>query len=121
MKKIGFLLLLLPQTALAQDQRPALHNKSWYKTHAAERAVTLRLCHSDATYSDLNDCQNAEAASAVADLPWNKRGNGLGFMQDPAYWRANPLARDATLVQCSRRARGDEQALPYCAAAAAGR
>src|SRR5690242_14770265 len=105
-------LTILPVVAFAR-QPPALHDVAWYEGHPAERAAALRICHGDATYSRLLDCQNAEAAAAVGDLPWNRKNNGLNFLHDPAYWRANPAGRDTILMQCARRAIGDEMAYPY--------
>ena len=114
--------IALPAIASAQPARqsaqpPALHDKAYYATHKAVRDTTLRWCHSDATYADLYDCQNAEAADAGTI---GKPRTLDQYLSDPNYWVRNPIARGGALIQCNRRAPGDEMVLPYCAAVRAG-
>lgn len=127
------LMALLPGVALAQQpQSRAMHDKSWYEAHRAERRATIRICENDATYSALPDCINAEAADGVASLreqqghgrrQIGEKGAWVGYdpLMDPDWWRSNPTARAGQLIRCNRRGPGDEQALRYCAAARAGR
>ena len=124
------LLVLLPGAALAQQpQSRALHDKSWYEAHPAERRATIRICENDASYSALPDCINAEAADGVASRreqqgrrQIGEKGAWIGYdpLMDPDWWRANPIARDGQLIQCMRNRPGDPS-LRYCAAARAGR
>jgi hypothetical protein len=112
----------LPVVALAQPvgpsgQPPALHDKAYYATHKAVRDTTLRWCHSDSTHADFYDCQNAEAADAGTI---GKPRTLDQYLSDPNYWVQNPIARGGALIQCNRRAPGDEMVLPYCAAVRAG-
>ena len=114
--------IALPAIASAQPARqsaqpPALHDKAYYTAHKAVRDTTLRWCHSDATYADLYDCQNAEAADAGTIGSPRTLDQ---YLSDPNYWVQNPIARGGALIQCNRRAPGDEMVLPYCAAVRAG-
>lgn len=125
------LLALLPGVALAQlREQQAIHDKTWYEMHRAERRATIKVCENDASYSALPDCVNAEAADGIASLREQQGrrqigdpGSWVGYnpMLDPDWWRSNPAARDAQLIQCGRRGPGDAQALRYCPAARAGR
>lgn len=103
--------------ARAQQQQRALHNIPWYSAHPSERGATLRLCHSDYSYSGLPDCANAEAAGAGQVGSGSSIGKLKAMLNDPQYWRENRVARWAEMAQCRR---GDRIALPYCAAATAG-
>lgn len=111
-------LATLPFAAVrAQPPPRALHNIPWYSAHPAERAATLRLCHTDYSYSGLPDCANAEAAGAGQAGSGSSIGKLKDMLKDPQYWRENRVARWAEMAQCRR---GDRMALPYCAAAVAG-
>lgn len=104
-------------------QPPAQHNKAWYLAHDGERNSTLRLCHSDASYANLYDCQNAEAAGGIADRrqPGPGAGRPADFMLSPSYWARNDVARSVMLGMCATRGRGAPGAYPpYCDAATAG-
>jgi len=105
--------------AIACAQPPALHDKAYYASHKAVRDTTLRWCHSDATYADLFDCQNAEAADA-GTIGTPQQQTIEQTLRDPNYWVRNPVARDGAMVQCSRRGLGDQLILPYCGAVRAG-
>lgn len=102
--------------AAEAGQPPAQHNKAWYETHDGERNATLRLCHSDATYANLYDCQNAEAAGSLAD----RRYGAKGFMNSPSFWAQNEGARNMVLRMCANRTASSTPFLPYCRVAAMG-
>ena len=113
-------LAVLPFTVAHAQQPRALHNIPWYSAHPAERAATLRLCHSDYSYSGLPDCANAEAAGAGQVGSGSSIGKLKAMLNDPQYWRENPIARNAARFQCQRRAPIDADVLPYCSAIEAG-
>jgi hypothetical protein len=120
----AFLIPLAAQAQTLPPQPRALHDKAWYSSHPAERDATLRICHSDASFGDLYDCLNAEAAAGLSRFSEGKNSqrrwsSSEQMLHDPEFWRQNPIARDGELIQCARRGPGDEMALPYCAAAAA--
>jgi hypothetical protein len=117
MSRALLLAMALSLPAAAWAQPPALHDKAYYATHKAVRDTTLRWCHSDATYADLYDCQNAEAADAGTI---GKPQTLDQMLNDPNYWVRNPVARDGAMVQCARREPGDELILPFCPAVRAG-
>ena len=129
---VAVAIMLLPGVGLAQVNPPpaALHDKAWYAAHSAARNATLKWCHADATRADWFDCQNAEAAAAgtigqpqrntaiPSDPPYFANGND--WMMSPEYWADHSFARAGILVQCARRAPGDQMMLRACPAAQAG-
>lgn len=113
MRRILIAALLMPVAAYAHQPK-ALHNKAWYEAHDAEREATLGLCHSDASYAHLYDCQNAEAAGNVV----LQRVAPGDFLNTPGYWAANPTAAQMELRICAQRPPGSEPYLRYCQVAA---
>lgn len=109
--------ILTPRLAAAQPA-PALHDKAWYVAHPDARVATLHWCHSDSTYADMFDCQNAEAADALTIGKQHRTVDG--YLNDPHYWAQNPISRGGAMLQCARRGPGDEMVLPYCNAIRAG-
>jgi hypothetical protein len=83
---------------------------------------TLEVCHSNTAYSVLADCLNAErAASGILAQQHRQAVRATrNRLMDPSWWAANPVQREATLMQCRRRGPDDNLALPYCQVAAAG-
>jgi hypothetical protein len=113
-------LVAAPFAAHAQQRQRALHDIPWYVAHPAARGATLRLCHNDNSYAGMPDCANAENAAAGQVGSGSSIGRLKAMLNDPNYWRQNPVARDGAMVQCRRRGPGDAMVLPYCAAIQAG-
>lgn len=116
---LAALLVVVPIIAHAQQRERALHNIPWYAAHPAAREATLRLCHTDNSYAGMPDCANAENAAAGQVGSGSAIGKLRAMLNDPEYWRQNPIARDGAMAQCRQHAPGDA-VLPYCAAVAAG-
>jgi hypothetical protein len=100
----------------------------WYTAHPSVMDQTLAVCYGNAAYANTADCQNANAASAGLLGQAYSNANDRAFtrnpaldIRNPAYWSANPIAREATLAQCRRRGPGDEMAYPYCGVASQSR
>lgn len=125
--------LALPIAAMAQPQfypgdpmrGPVTpRDVPWYMAHPTVMQQTLNVCGSNAAYADTADCRNANSAGAgllgQAYSNANRRAlarNPALDIHSPAYWSANPIARDGLLIQCRRRGPGDDLAYPYCAVA----
>lgn len=108
---------VLPFAAHADTRyQRSLHDIPWYAAHPAERRATQQFCERDAAYAVMPDCRNAEHAGAGT---LGRRYTGLNYMYDPAWWAENPVARDGALLQCQRRAPGDEMMFPFCKAVGA--
>lgn len=111
-------------TAQTRFETVSPRDVEWYTAHPTTLEQTLRVCHGHAAYMALPDCANAESAGAGLMGRDYRRAlrtnNGLN-LYDPAYWSANPIARDGILAQCSRRGRDDALALPYCQVASASK
>lgn len=110
--------MLIPFAAAAQPVTP--HDVHWYMEHPDILYKTLRVCHSNSAYASTPDCDNAERAGNGLDARRYAHHSGVGMiaMTDPAWWSANPFVRSGVLMQCQRRAPGDELVFPYCKAAA---
>lgn len=109
----------LPLAARAHEPPRALHDIPWYVAHPVAREATLRLCHSDNSYANMPDCANAENAAAGQVGSASSIDRLRAMLNDPEYWRQNPIARDGAMAQCRQHAPGDA-ILPYCAAIQAG-
>lgn len=109
--------LALPAAAYADTyQNRSLHDIPWYVAHRAETEATIKWCETRVDYAEMPDCRNAQhAAAAWIGQPRYGHG-GFSYMHDPAFWAANPIARDGAAIQCARRAPGDEMMLPFCGA-----
>ena len=124
------LTLLAPTVATAQSRSdPAMRPVTprdipYYMAHPSIMEQTLQLCHSNAGYGRLADCQNAERAST--GLMANERGRAatqqlsIG-VYSPEWWDLNPIMRETVITQCNRRGPGDQIAYPYCKLAAASK
>lgn len=99
----------------ANGHANTLHDIPWYMANTPARQATIQWCHQSSERGRMPDCQNAErAASGV-------RGQTpvRDFMADPAYWRANPTARYATMETCRHPEWSNyRMQQPYCALAA---
>lgn len=116
---------LLPAIAFGQGDaraRNTLHDVAWYRANPAERMATLRACHGNAAVQAVSyDCDNAERAEAAIALAGRSR-DPLGWINDPAYYRAYPWVRDSVLQACAHpELPGNQAQLPYCAAARAAK
>lgn len=125
------LAVAIPAVASAQSDYDPMRSPvtprdvRWYMGHPTVMSQTLRVCGSNAAYADTPDCQNANSASAgimgQVYAQANQRSmasNPALDIQNPAYWSANPIAREGILTQCRRRGPGDDLVAPYCGAAA---
>lgn len=111
--RIAALLALLAPAA-AVGQQKVLHDIPWYSAHDAERTATLNFCHASVDRMDMVDCRNAEAASAGAMMKGTDK-DPLSFLDTPAYWSANPIARASELYQCAHpNTPGGQMSLRYC-------
>jgi hypothetical protein len=110
--------LLVPVAAFAQQ--PALHDIAWYAAHDQERAVTLRMCHNNQTLQlASDDCANAERAEATAVFKGTDR-DPLAYLDNPAYYSANPIIRQGVLNACQHPENpGNQMYVAHCAAARA--
>jgi hypothetical protein len=109
--------LLGPAAALARQ--PALHDIAWYSAHDRERQVTMQMCHNNQSLQlASDDCANAERAQAT--VPFRGSREPLAYLDDPAYYSANPVFRQAVLNVCQHPEKpGSQIYIPHCAAARA--
>jgi CDP-diacylglycerol pyrophosphatase len=110
--------LLVPAAAFARQ--PALHDIAWYAAHDRERQVTLRMCHNNQTLQlASDDCANAERAEATAVFKGTDR-DPLAYLDNPAYYSANPIIRRGVLNACQHPENpGNQMYIAHCAAARA--
>jgi hypothetical protein len=119
MRRVLFsVVLLVPIAAFARQ--PALHDIPWYSAHDQERLTTLKMCHNNQTLQlASDDCANAERAEATAVFKGTD-SDPLAYLDNPAYYSANPTIRQSVLNACQHpETPGNQVFLLHCAAAQA--
>jgi hypothetical protein len=119
MRRVLFsVVLLVPIAAFARQ--PALHDIPWYSAHDQERLTTLKMCHNNQTLQlASDDCANAERAEATAVFKGTD-SDPLAYLDNPAYYSANPMIRQGVLNACKHPENpGNQMYIAHCAAARA--
>jgi hypothetical protein len=111
MRRVVFsVVLLVPIAAFARQ--PALHDIPWYSAHDQERLTTLKMCHNNQTLQLASDEATAVFKGTDSDP--------LAYLDNPAYYSANPTIRQSVLNACQHpETPGNQVFLLHCAAAQA--